>query len=620
MNIPTVQQVQFGRFTFTLGTGELKKNGAPIKLQSQPAKVLGVLVSRAGELVTRQELQQAVWGDNFVEFDQGLNFCIRQIRIALGEQAEAPVFIETVPRQGYRFIAPVSPVAQQPISVIATVEPVVTAMPPATTSRQWKWVAIGCAGIFLFAAAFALWSKARSGKPASTTRQMLVVLPFDNLSDDSAREFFSDGLTEEMITQLSRLNPPQLGVIARSSVLRYKNAHKPVDQIRRELNVDYLLEGSVRAEADRLRITVQLIRTSDQSHLWANSFDRPQKELLNVQREIAVAVAQALRLTLMPQAAPQQTTTNPNAREAYLKGKYQIGKPGREAAQKALAFFQQAINADANYAEAYAGMAAAQMRQGLPPREQTATVRSSLQKALQLDDTLAEAHALSAQLALRTELNWTLARQEFERALVLDPGRAATHHEYAFYFSDLGQHDEAIARLQHALALDPVSPLLQGDLGWLYLRAKRFDEAVRQCLKTLELEPTDIGARFCLFHTLLRQGKQREALAHAREVMRLAGAKPEMIAALEQGGVAAYQHWELQMLLDRAAREYLDPAVLAMTYADLGETEKAIQCLQQAAREGSNFLASLRSELRYDPLRNDSRFVALVTSLFPRSE
>lgn len=620
MTTPTIQQVQFGRFTFNPGTGELKKNGAPIKLQSQPGKVLGVLVSHAGELVTRQELQQAVWGDNFVEFDQGLNFCIRQIRIALGEQAEAPVFIETVPRQGYRFIAPVSPVTHQPTPILATVEPVVTETPSVTTPRQWKWVVIGCAGILLFALAVALWSKARSAKPASTTRQMLVVLPFDNLSADAAQEFFSDGLTEELITELSRLNPQQLGVIARTSVLRYKKSHKPVDQIRRELNVDYLLEGSVRAEADRLRITVQLIRASDQSHLWANSFDRPQKELLNVQREIAVAVAQALRLTLLPQAAPQQTTTNATAREAYLKGKYQLGKPGREATQKALAFFQEALKADANYADAYAGMAAAQLRHGLPPREQAATVRASLQKALQLDDTLAEAHALSAQLALRTELNWTLARQEFERALALDPGRAATYHEYAFYFSDLGQHDEAIARLQQALALDPVSPLLQGDLGWLYLRAKRYDEAVRQCLKTLELEQTDIGAQYCLFHTYLRQGKQREAITQAREVMRLAGAGPEMIAALEHGGVAAYQRWELQMLLDRAAREYLDPAVLAMTYADLGEAEKAIQCLQQAAREGSNFLASLRSELRYDPLRNDPRFVALVTVLFPQSE
>lgn len=610
-------RVQFGLFDFHPATGELRKAGEVVRLQAQPAKVLSLLLHHAGDVVSRQTLQQEVWGDNFVAFDQGLNFCIRQIRIALGDQADSPVYLETVPRQGYRFIAPVSQtelsrnnpeIAHKAVS-----------RPPVSVRRK-PVVMVALLSFALLALALGYWLQARRAVSPTNTRQMLVVLPFDNLSPDAAQELFSDGLTEELITQLSRMNPERLGVIARTSALRYKKAKPSVAQIKRELSVDYLLEGSVRAEADQLRITAQLIRASDQSHVWANSFDRPQKEALNVQREIAAAVAQALALTLFLPTASPPITTQPAAREASLKGKYQLGKPGRAAAQQAHMFFQQAVAADPNYAAAYAGLAAAQMRQGLPPHEQATQVRASLQKALQLDDTLAEAHSLSAQLALRIELNWALARQEFERALALEPGRAATHHEYAFYFSDLGQHDEAIARLKQALVLDPVSPLVQGDLGWLYLRAKRYDEAVQQCRKTLELEPTDIGARYCLFQTYLRQGKPPEALAQAREVMRLAGAKPEAIAALEQGGVAAYQRWELQLLLDRAAREYLDPAVLAMTYADLGETEKAIACLQQAAREGSHFLASLRSEPRYDPLRNDPRFVALVTSLFPQSE
>lgn len=617
MNTETSYEVKFGHFNFNLATGELKKNGASVKLQAQPAKVLGVLVNHAGALVTRQELQQAVWGDNFVEFDQGLNFCIRQIRIALGEQAESPVFIETVPRQGYRFIAPVSLPLNQAAPDVAVIAS--TPVTPATLApRKRKWVTFAVAGVFLFAVALALWSRARHSAQPANARRMLVVLPFDNLSPDPAQEYFGDGLTEELITTLSQLNPQQLGVIARTSALRYKKDKKPVDQIKHELGIDYLLEGSVRAEAGALRITAQLIRADDQSHVWAQSFDRSQKDLLDLQREIAEAVARALALALLPNRAPAKDSAHPAAREAYLKGRYQLSKPGLAAAQQALVFFQQAINDDPNYAAAYASLAAAQMRQGLPPRETTAQARTTLQKALHLDDTLAEAHCLSAQLALRTELNWSLARQGFERALQLEPGRAATHHEYAFYFSDLGQHDEAIARLKQALVLDPVSPLLQGDLGWLYLRAKRYDEAVRQCLKTLELEPADIGARYCLFHTYLRQGHQREALAQAREVMRIVSAKPEAIAALVQGGVIAYQRWELQMLLDRAKDAYLDPAVLAMTYADLGQTEKAIQSLQQAAREGSNFLASLRSELRYDPLRADPRFVALLTRFFPQ--
>lgn len=617
MNTEAKYCVKFGLFDYNRLTGELKKGGVTIHLQAQPAKVLGLLIQRAGDLVKRQEIQEAVWGDNFVEFDQGLNFCIRQIRIALGEQAESPVYIETVPRQGYRFIAPVS--QPEAIAIKSEVVPHEVTLQPAPAPRK-RLAMFALLSFVLLALALGYWLKMSNVVPVTSARQMLVVLPFDNLSPDGAQEFFSDGLTEELITQLARLNPERLGVIARTSSMRYKKDKPTVEQIKRELGIEYLLEGSVRAEADRLRITVQLIRASDQSNLWANSFDRPQKELLNVQLEIADAVAQALALTLLPPAASSQNTTNSVAREAYLKGKYQLGKPGRAAAQQALAFFQQAINADPNDAAAYAGLAAAQMRQGLPPREQAAQARASLQKAMQLDDTLAEAHALFAQLALRTELNWTLARQEFELALALEPGRAATYHEYAFYFSDLGQHDEAIARLKQALELDPVSPLVQGDLGWLYLRAKRYDEAAQQCLKTLELEPTDIGARYCLFHTYLRQSKQHEALAQAREAMKLAGAKPEAMASLEQGGLAAYQCWELQLLLDRRQREYLDPAVLAMTYADLGEPEKAIQCLQQAARDGSNFLASLRSEPRYDPLRADPRFTELLTRLFPQPE
>lgn len=609
----TQRRVQFGLFDFNPDTGELRKAGEIIRLQAQPAKVLAVLLRHAGELVSRQELQQQVWGDNFVEFDQGLNFCIRQIRIALGEQAESPLFIETVPRQGYRFIAPISQPERKVEAVETTPAPV--APEPAKPKQRW-WIGAVIAGLVLFSVALAFWWKPRQTASPASARKMLVVLPFDNLSSDPAQDIFSDGLTEELITQLSRLNPPRLGVIARTSAWRYRREKKPVDQIKRELSVDYLLEGSVRAEGEMLRITAQLIRADDQTHVWAQSFDRSQKDLLNVQQEVSQAVAQALSLNLLPKRASAENTTQPAAREAYLKGRYQLGKPGGEATQQALAFFQQAINADANFAAAYVGLAAAQMRQNLPPRIVAPQVRASLQHALQLDDTLAEAHCLSGQLALRTELNWALARQEFERALALEPGRAATYHEYAFYFSDLGQHDEAIALLNQALALDPVSSLVQGDLGWLYLRAKRYDEAARQCLTTLELEPADIGAQFCLFHTYLQQNKRREALTQAHEVMRLAGAKPEELAALAQDGLAAYQRWELQMLLERAKRGYLDPAVLAMTYADLGEKEKAIQCLLQADREGSNFLASLRSELRFDPLRSDPRFVELLTRLF----
>jgi TolB-like protein/DNA-binding winged helix-turn-helix (wHTH) protein/Tfp pilus assembly protein PilF len=620
MDTPTSQRVKFGRFEFNPATGELKKAGVAVKLQAQPAKVLGLLIRRAGELVTRQELQQEVWGENFVEFDQGLNFCIRQIRIALNEQAEAPLFIETVPRQGYRFIAPLSPLNETPAEPAPAAPALAPAAEPAMPPvKRWRGasVLIGMA-VLVAGLALAVWLWRRPVAQMPGGRRMLAVLPFDNFTGETAQEHFCDGLTEELIAVLSRLNPAQLGVIARTSAMRYKTDKKPVSQIKTELGVDFLIEGSVRQQAGQARITVQLIRASDASHLWALSFDRAQSDLLGVQREVAEAVARSLTLELLPARPAPPESANPLARAAYLKGRYQLAKRDGAALTQAQAFFQQALAADPRYAAALAGLAEAQFRQALPPREKRAQVRASLQRALELDETLAEAHCLSGSVAQRLELDWPLARQEFERALALDPGRAQTHHEFAFYFSDLGLHDEAITRLQKTLELDPVSPLVQGDLGWLFLRAGRYDEAVRQCLKTLELEPADIGAHFCLLHTYQRQGHTAAALAQGREVMRLAGAKPAELAALENGGLPAYRRWELNMLLARGQRGYLDPAVLAMTYADLGEHEQALQALLQADREGSGYLSALRAEPRYDPLRADPRFRALHERLFPR--
>lgn len=621
MKAATSHQVKFGLFDFNLATGELKKGGVAVKLQAQPAKVLGLLIHRAGELVTRHEIQQEVWGENFVEFDQGLNFCIRQIRIALNDQAEAPVFIETVPRQGYRFIALVEEQSPAVLATGYTTEPAAEKEASVPQRKSWRVPIVALSIIALVILALALWLPQRQTTRTIGGRKMLAVLPFDNLTGDPEQEHFCDGLTEELITALSRLHPQHLGVIARTSAMRYKTEKKPVSQIKTELGVDLLIEGSVRSEAGQMRISVQLIRASDQSHLWALNFDRPQVDTLGVQREVSEAVARSLSLELLPVHSPKPESNNAQAREAYLKGRYQLGKRTADAIKQAMAFFQQAVSADPGYAEAYVGLAAAQMQQNINPREMLLQTRVSLKRALELDDSLAEAHCLAGQLAMRVELNWALARQEFERAIELEPGRAQSHQEFAFYFSHLGLHDEAIARLQKALELDPVSPLVQGDLGWLYLRARRYDEAIRQALKTLEIEPEDIGAHYCLFHAFRLQGKQ-EAARKAREVMQMAGAKSDEIARLDTGDVSqqltTYHHWEVKMLVDRGTRGYLDPAILAMSYADLGETEQAMQCLLRADREGSGFLSSLRSELRYDPLRTDPRFVALLTRLFPK--
>ena len=449
MNTAANKQVKFGLFEFDPGTGDLRKEGVTVKLQAQPAKVLGLLVRRAGELVTRQEIQDEVWGENFVDFDQGLNFCIRQIRIALNDQADSPIYIETVPRQGYRFIAPVASIAETASEEEATPAPV-------STGSRLKWVILSLAALAIVA--LGLWFMPRQENRTDTGRRMLAVLPFDNFTGDAGQDPICDGLTEELIATLSRLNPNQLGVIARTSAMRYKTEKKPVDRIGQELAVDYLIEGSVRGGAGRLRITVQLIRVADQSHLWARSFDRGGDDILGVQREVSESVAQSLALELLPKRLVEVGTEHSPAREAYLKGKYLLAKQDSGVAGQAVEFFQQAVAADPGYAAAYVGLAEARIRLNLTPREKLAPARESLSRAQQLDETLAEAHCLSGEIARRYELNWNLARREFERAIELEPGRARSHYEYAFYFSYLGQPDEAIARMRQSLELDPVSP------------------------------------------------------------------------------------------------------------------------------------------------------------------
>jgi|CXWL01.1.fsa_nt_gi TolB-like protein/DNA-binding winged helix-turn-helix (wHTH) protein/Flp pilus assembly protein TadD len=610
--------VRFGPFHFNRATGELKRLDVRVKLQAQPARVLGILIDRAGSLVIRQELQRAVWGENVVEFDQGLNFCIRQIRIALSDQAESPAFVETVPRVGYRFIARLEEVVQLPEP--APKSPIHIGTSDDLAARRKRRLLAQLAALLVVFIALGSLFAPRTPSPwlaggALVPRRMLVVLPFENFSPDREQDYFSDGLTEELIAGLSLLNPEQLGVIARTSAWRYKREKKPVDQIRRDLGVDYVMEGSVRTDESRTRITVQLIRADNQTHLWSRTFDRANSHWLQVQAEISRAVADSLALTLLDRRQPATSFASREARDAYLKARHHLGKTGPDATEKALGLFKEAIRLDPTSAPAYAGLAAAQMRQGIPARTVAAQARATLDHALRLDPMLAEAHRLSGQLALKTEMDWSRARREFETALALEPGSAQTTLEYAFYFSNLGRHAEAIAMLKKALAVDPVSPLLLGDLGWIHLRAGDYAAARRHSLDALELEPSDLGARYCLYQTSVQEGRDAEAQAGAVELMRLVGAAANDIDAVGKGGLVAYRRWELEWLLKGG--RYVDPAVLAMSYADAGQTEKAMASLERAAAEGSSFLASLRSESRFDPLRSDPRFRALTKRFFP---
>src|SRR6266704_2770847 len=464
---------RFGIFHLDLKAGELRKAGVKVKLQDQPFRVLATLVDRAGQVVTREELRQNVWPtDVYVAFDQGLNNAIKKVRDALGDSADNPRFVETVARHGYRFIAPISAGQQRPSE------------PPfrsrLRTPRNIAFIGLTAACLL---AALTNWTWHRSATRArpSPEKAVLAVLPFDNLSRDPDQEFFSEGLTEEMITQLGKLNPERLTVIARGSVATYKGSSLTVNQIGRELHADYVVQGSVRRASDRVRITVQLIQVRDQTDLWAESYDRELKDILALQDSVVRSIANQIRITLTPEqqrrlASPRQL--EPAAYEAYLKDRYYWNKRTADGMQKASIYFQQAIDRDPAYGAAYSGLA--DCNSGLtwhgfnPPAEALPRAEAAARKAIEIDSLSAEAHA-SLALVLNHQSDWAGAEREFKRALQLDPHYANAHHWYGDYLSIRGRHDEALLEARQALELEPLNLMIGTWVGLRYYLAHNYD-------------------------------------------------------------------------------------------------------------------------------------------------
>jgi TolB-like protein/Flp pilus assembly protein TadD len=572
-----VSRVRFGAFELDLASGELRKGEAPIRLQPQPLKVLMLLASRAGQLVSRGEIQKQVWADEtFVDFNQGLNYCVRQIRAALCDDAETPLFIETVPRRGYRFVADVVPVS-------APVE----------------------------------------------RRVMLAVLPFKNLSSDLEQEYFSDGLTEEMIAQLGRLNPQRLGVIARTSAMRYKQTDKSIEAIGRELGVSHVLEGSVRRAANRVRVTAQLIQVKDQTHTWAHSFERAVGDILALQSDIAQAIATEIGVQFTAHervrlASPRPV--DPSVYEAYLKGRYFWKRRSQEALQKSVRYFNQAIEIDPEYAPAYAGLADVHLTQldynYLPPREAFALADRVLLDALRLDNTLAEPHTSLGHLRLH-QFNWAAAEQQFTRAIELNPGYDTAHYYFGNLLAAFGRFDEAVAEANRALELDPISPnARQNRLFILYL-ARRYEQAVEQVKDIIELDPTYTELYYYLGHFYERQGDYSRAIEAFYKVNpqshRQGGT---VLAAIGYAHAKAGHRGEainvLRQLEELSTREYVSSYELALLHLALGNKDEAFVQLSKAYDDHSSYLPFLNVDARLDEVRTDPRFHVLVQQLkFP---
>ena len=583
-----------------------------------------MLLEHPGEVITREEVQKRLWpADTFVDFDHGVNKAVNKIREALGDSAQSPRFVETVARRGYRFLAEVTVAdaiqphpaaeARDRRDIAGKLAMLKHLLPP----LAWK---ISVFMLLLLIASFATWTLHSRNRPSPVIRS-LAVLPLESLSSDASQDYFADGMTDELISDLGQISA--LRVISRTSVMAYKHARKPLPEIARELNVDAVVEGTVLRSGDRVRITAQLIEASTDKHLWSQSYEGELRDTLALQNKVAGAIADQIRINLNPQeqaALKQVKVVNPKSYEFYLKGRYFWNKRTADGLKAALGYFHQAIDEDPKYAPAYSGLAdtyalLADWEYGvMTPKEALPKAKAAARKALELDSALGEAHN---SLAFCLDVfDWDLdtAGKEFRRAIELNPGYATAHHWYAWHLSVLGRHDEAIAEMRKAENLDPLSLIINADLAELLVIAHSHDEAIRQSRKTIEMDPN-----FALAHNQLGQAYLQEhmhdvAVAELEKAVGLSGGSPTCIANLARAYVASGRRSQAVRLLNglkkRSNPSHSHASEIAVIYLALGDTDQAMNWLEKGYEERFNPSVLLRPG--FDPLRSDPRFEDLL--------
>lgn len=628
------RSVRFGGdFELDVGAYELRRSGRALKLERIPMEVLLLLIERRGQLVTREQIVDRIWGkDVFLDTDNSINSAIRKLRQALKDDPEKPRVILTVTGRGYRFIAtivePDAPLAVPPATVTSDVrsreQPPQSVRTDGARTRAARWPVPLALALALIAGVAILFRRpATQPKPAGE-RLMLAVLPFENLTGDPGQEYFSDGLTEEMISRLGNLDARRLGVIARTSVMHYKRTPAALERIGRELGVDYVLEGSVRREADRVRIAAQLIQMSDRTHLWARQYDRELGSVLSVQMEIAQAVAGEIELTLARGSriggAPQAplSVAAYEAYDLYLKGRYFWNKRTAADFEQAVDHFQRAVEKDPTYARAYAGLAdsyALMSSYGYgPPGELIPKARSAALRALELDDRLAEAHTSLALIRENHDWDWASAEKEFRRAIELDPNYVTAHHWYAEFLSFQGRFDEAIAESDRARRLDPLSAIIAVDHGAILYFARRYDRAIEQFRAALQMQP-----RIYRAHMIAWAYAQKRAFPQAfaeNEIWRREDGPWNWSFQAWLYGQWGRQDEARRAIenLEKWARDRpSDPMpMLPTAYLGVNDEAKALASLEKLFQERSNVIPTLKVDPVFDPLRADTRFQALL--------
>ncbi len=620
---------RFGVFELDVHSGELRKNGARIRLQQQPLQVLALLLERPGEVVTREELRERLWpGDVYVDFDRGLNKAIGKLRDALGDLADSPQFIETLPKIGYRFLAPVG-TAISADSLGDTGASLASESPAGKVESRRKWlVATVLAGLLGSAVLVVLLlgfspSRVRNRMRGAGNRPVhaIAVLPLVNLSSDPAQEYFADGMTDALIAGLSQIKAVR--VISRTSIMHYKGTSETLPQIGQELGVDEIVEASVMRSGNRVRITVQLIEAREDRHLWARIYERDITDVLALQSELVQAISSEIKVQLTPQENERLKATrrvNPEAYEAYLKARFYWNKRTGQDITKGIEYFQHAIEIDPDYAHAYVGLADSYVLLAeigdARPREAIAKARAAAAKAIEIDTLLAEAHAPLAFISAFYDYDWAGAEREFKRAVELNPGDATAHQWYAHCLSFLGRHDEATAEIERARSLDPLSLPINTSVGTMLLYSRHYDSAIEQYRKALEMDPNFIQARDYLGNAYLQKGMYEQAIAEFQKAVDLSGGQVRCMAGLGRAYAAAGRRDQarnvIEQLKKRSQRSYVSRYELALIHTGLGEKEQAFALLEQAYEEHDRRLVELGVGPQVDPLRSDPRFQDLL--------
>jgi TolB-like protein/Tfp pilus assembly protein PilF len=568
----------FGLFQLDSEAEALVRQGLPVKLQGQPMQVLCQLLQRPGEIITREELRRALWPDGtYVEFDVSLNAALKRLRFALGDDAENPVFIETVPKRGYRFIAPVQYMQRYGASTAAEQRAPFGVLPAVIHS--------------------------------------LAVLPFENLSEDPAREYFADGITDEIITRVAQIRG--LRVISRTSSMQYRRTRKSASQIGRELQVDALLEGSLERSGQRVRVRAQLIHASTDRHCWAQTYDRELTDILSLESELAQSVAAQIHAHVAsdPAIAVPQRTMSVVAFEYYLKGNYFLNRRGGDAINKAVEHFRNAIELDAIFAPAHAGLANAYYVLAYFSgryKEYMPQARSAAEHALRLDSTQSQAHTAMA-LAALCDYNLPEAEREHRLAVSFGPNDANAHQMYAQYLVIAGRFEDANSEMTQARALDPISQTIATTWGAMLHMEGRDDEAYCELNKVIEMAPEFSEAYLWRASVLLHQGKHNEAL-HDLEGAKQLAQTPRTLAIIGYGlGVAGRRSQALDILSTLTHLPgYVSPWWLAMAYLGLGDNEQSIAWLEKTYEEHCVEMIAVNVHPAYQPLRNDPRFCKII--------